>query len=52
MDSTYFLRQPDIADPTKFNEKSVTVIGASGIAAVNDNLQIPIADAAEEIGIR
>jgi hypothetical protein len=31
MDSTYFLRQLDIADPTKFKDKPVTVIGAGGI---------------------
>jgi len=33
MDSTYFLRQLDIADPTKFKDKPITVIGASGIGA-------------------
>jgi NAD(P)-dependent dehydrogenase (short-subunit alcohol dehydrogenase family) len=33
MDSTYFLRQLDIADPAKFKDKPVTVIGAGGIGA-------------------
>jgi tRNA A37 threonylcarbamoyladenosine dehydratase len=33
MDSTYFLRQLDIADPSLFKDKSVTVIGADGIGA-------------------
>ena len=33
MDSTYFLRQLDIADPSKFKDKPVTVIGAGGIGA-------------------
>jgi hypothetical protein len=33
MDSTYFLRQLDIADPTKFKDKPVTVIGTGGIGA-------------------
>ena len=33
MDATYFLRQLDIADPTKFKDKPVTVIGAGGIGA-------------------
>ena len=31
MDSTYFLRQLDIADPTNFKDKPVTVIGAGGV---------------------
>jgi NAD(P)-dependent dehydrogenase (short-subunit alcohol dehydrogenase family) len=33
MDSTFFLRQLDIADPSQFNNKPVTVIGAGGIGA-------------------
>jgi len=33
MDSTHFLRQLDIADPTKFKDKPITVIGAGGIGA-------------------
>jgi hypothetical protein len=33
MDATCFLRQLDIADPRKFNDKSITVIGAGGIGA-------------------
>jgi len=33
MDSTYFLRQLDIADPSQFRDKPVTVIGAGGIGA-------------------
>jgi len=33
MDSTHFLRQLDIADPAKFKNKPVTVIGAGGIGA-------------------
>ena len=33
MDSTYFLRQLDIADPSQFKDKPVTVIGAGGIGA-------------------
>ena len=33
MDSTFFLRQLEIADPTKFRDKSITVIGAGGIGA-------------------
>jgi hypothetical protein len=33
MDSTYFLRQLDVADPSKFKDKPVTVIGAGGIGA-------------------
>ena len=33
MDSTYFLRQLDIADPSQFKDKSITVIGAGGIGA-------------------
>jgi len=33
MDSTYFLRQLDIADPTQFKDRPVTVIGAGGIGA-------------------
>jgi hypothetical protein len=45
MESTYFLRQLDIADPAKFKDKPVTVIGAGGIDAVNHKPQIPIADA-------
>ena len=52
MDNHFFLRQLDIAAPSQFKDKPVTVIGAGGIGAVNDNLQIPIADAVEEIGIR
>jgi hypothetical protein len=45
-----FLRQLDIADPSQFRNKPVTVIGAGSIGAVNDNLQMPIEDAVEEIG--
>ena len=33
MDSTYFLRQLDIADPSQFKDKPITVIGAGGIGA-------------------
>jgi hypothetical protein len=33
MDATYFLRQLDIADPSKFKDKPITVIGAGGIGA-------------------
>jgi tRNA A37 threonylcarbamoyladenosine dehydratase len=33
MESTYFLRQLDIADPSQFKDKPVTVIGAGGIGA-------------------
>ncbi len=33
MDSSYFLRQLDIADPATFQDKSITVIGAGGIGA-------------------
>ena len=33
MDSTYFLRQLDIADPTQFKDRPVTVVGAGGIGA-------------------
>jgi len=33
MDLTYFLRQLDIADPSKFKDRPVTVIGAGGIGA-------------------
>jgi hypothetical protein len=33
MDSTYYLRQLDIADPSQFKYKPVTVIGAGGIGA-------------------
>ena len=33
MDSTFFLRQLDIADPSQFRDKPVTVIGAGGIGA-------------------
>jgi hypothetical protein len=32
MDSTYFLRQLDIADPSQLKDKPVTVIGAGGSA--------------------
>jgi hypothetical protein len=33
MDSTYFLRQLDIADPARFKSRPITVIGAGGIGA-------------------
>jgi hypothetical protein len=33
MDSAYFLRQLDIADPSKFRHKPITVVGAGGIGA-------------------
>lgn len=52
MDSTYFLRQLDIADPTRFKDKPITVMGAAGMGAASDYLQIPIEDAADVIGIR
>jgi len=31
MDSTYFLRQLDVADLAKFKDKPITVVGAGGI---------------------
>ena len=33
MNSIYFLRQLDIADPCQFKDKPITVIGAGGIGA-------------------
>jgi hypothetical protein len=33
MDPSFFLRQLDIADPAKFRDKPITVIGAGGIGA-------------------
>jgi hypothetical protein len=33
MNASFFLRQIDIADPAKFKDKSITVIGAGGIGA-------------------
>jgi molybdopterin/thiamine biosynthesis adenylyltransferase len=33
MDNSFFLRQLDIADPSQFKDKSITVIGAGGIGA-------------------
>ena len=33
MDQQYFLRQLDIADPSQFRDKPITVIGAGGIGA-------------------
>ena len=42
MDQSFFMRQLDIADPAQFKDKPVTVIGAGGIGAVNDNLQIAV----------
>ena len=33
MNQSFFLRQLDIADPTRFKDKTVTVIGAGGIGA-------------------
>jgi hypothetical protein len=33
MDSSFFLRQLDIADPSQFKDKPITVIGAGGIGA-------------------
>jgi tRNA A37 threonylcarbamoyladenosine dehydratase len=33
MNQSFFLRQLDIADPSQFKDKPVTVIGAGGIGA-------------------
>ena len=33
MDANYFLRQLDIADPSRFKDKPITVVGAGGIGA-------------------
>jgi hypothetical protein len=33
MDSLFYLRQLDIADPSKFKDKPITVVGAGGIGA-------------------
>ena len=35
LDATYFLRQVDIADASKFNDKPITVIGACEIGATS-----------------
>ena len=44
MDSTFFLRQLDIADPSKFKDRPITVIGAGGNLFKEDQAVAGLAD--------